>query len=56
MLRSPDLRRSLPFVAGAEPEAHRPAIDARPDVVIQDLEDSTPRQLRQSARDLGPGL
>lgn len=50
MLRSPDLRRSLLFVAGAEPGVQATALQARPDVLIQDLEDSTPRQLKDAGR------
>ena len=46
--RTPDLRRSLLFVAGAEGDAQARALEAYPDVIIQDLEDSTPNQLKEA--------
>jgi citrate lyase subunit beta / citryl-CoA lyase len=49
-MRSPDLRRSALFVAGADTELHTHALRARPDMLIQDLEDGTPVQLREAAR------
>jgi citrate lyase subunit beta/citryl-CoA lyase len=56
MIRPAELRRSLLFVAGAQPEMHRRALQAAPDVIIQDLEDSTPLQLKELARDLAGEL
>jgi len=56
MLRSPDLRRSLVFVAGADTDAHDETIRARPDILAQDLEDFTPPQLKESARQLSASL
>jgi citrate lyase subunit beta / citryl-CoA lyase len=49
-MRSPELRRSALFVAGADADIHAQALRARPDMLIQDLEDGTPAQLRQAAR------
>jgi citrate lyase subunit beta/citryl-CoA lyase len=46
----PDLRRSVLFVAGADARAHESALAARPDVLVQDLEDFTPRELKAAAR------
>ncbi|MEJ1158847.1 HpcH/HpaI aldolase/citrate lyase family protein [Prosthecomicrobium sp. N25] len=50
MDRPPDLRRSVLFVAGADARAHADAIDARADVLVQDLEDFTPPTLKDEAR------
>ncbi len=50
MIRPPDLRRSSLFVPGADAAAHAQALQAQPDMVIQDLEDGTPAALRESAR------
>ena len=55
-MRSPDLRRSALFVAGADAEFHAQALRARPDMLIQDLEDGTPTQLRQAARQCSAAL
>lgn len=54
--RTPDLRRSLLFVAGAEADAQARALQAYPDVIIQDLEDSTPNQLKEAGRQQAAGL
>lgn len=56
MLRSPDLRRSLLFVAGAEADAQALVLQAQPDVLIQDLEDSTPTQLKEAGRQCAAAL
>ena len=48
-VRSPELRRSTLFVAGADADLHAQSLRARPDMLIQDLEDGTPVQLRQAA-------
>lgn len=56
MIRAPDLRRSLLFVAGADRDAHAQALQARPDVLAQDLEDFTPPQLKDEARRLAADL
>lgn len=56
MLRAPDLRRSLLFVAGADAVAHAQALQSRPDVLAQDLEDFTPQQLKEAARQLAVDL
>jgi citrate lyase subunit beta / citryl-CoA lyase len=44
------------FVAGADTAAHAQALQSRPDVLVQDLEDSTPQQLKEAARQLLPDL
>ena len=56
MMRTPDLRRSLLFVAGADPDAQAQALQSRPDVLIQDLEDSTPQQFKEIARQRAAAL
>jgi len=48
MIRTPDLRRSLLFVAGADSAAHTHALQSRPDVLAQDLEDLTPPAVETS--------
>lgn len=50
MIRSPDLRRSALFIAGADADVQAQALLTRPDMLIQDLEDGTPVQLRDAAR------
>ena len=50
--RAPELRRSWLFVGGDDPDAHRAACDLGADVVIQELEDSTPPERRPAARAL----
>ena len=55
-VRSPELRRSTLFVAGADADIHAQALRARPDMLIQDLEDGTPAQLRQVARESSAAL
>ena len=55
-MRTPDLRRSLLFVAGADSDAHATALLSRPDVLIQDLEDSTPPERKETARQLAASL
>ncbi len=55
-MRSADLRRSTLFVAGADADIHAQALRARPDMLIQDLEDGTPTQLRQAARQCSTAL
>lgn len=55
-IRPPELRRSLMFLAGADTAAHDRALQARPDVLAQDLEDFTPPQLKVTARALAPAL
>lgn len=55
-VRPAELRRSLLFVGGADATAHQAALEARPDVLIQDLEDFTPPGLKQAARDLSADL
>lgn len=54
--RQPELRRSTLFVAGADADIHTQALRARPDMLIQDLEDGTPTQLRQAARQCSTAL
>jgi citrate lyase subunit beta/citryl-CoA lyase len=49
-MRDPDLRRSVLFVGGADAAAQAASLDASPDVLVQDLEDFTPAQLKQAAR------
>ncbi len=56
LMRSPELRRSALFVAGANADIHAQALQARPDMLIQDLEDGTPAQLRQAARQCSAAL
>ena len=56
MIRTPDLRRSLLFIAGADAAAHAHALQSRPDVVAQDLEDLTPPQSKQAARQMSADL
>jgi hypothetical protein len=56
MLRAPDLRRSLLFVAGADAASHAQALQSRSDVLAQDLEDFTPPQSKETARRLSAGL
>jgi len=56
MIRTPDLRRSVLFVAGADSAAHTQALQSRPDVVAQDLEDLTPQQSKQAAREMSADL
>lgn len=48
-MRTPALRRSFLFAAGADANAHAAALAARPDVLIQDLEDFTPDHLKEAA-------
>ena len=50
--RSPPLRRSWLFVGGDDAAAHTAACDLGADVVIQELEDSTPPEKRPQARSL----
>jgi citrate lyase subunit beta/citryl-CoA lyase len=50
ILPDPDLRRSVLFVAGADADAQARALDAAPDVLVQDLEDFTPAALKGAAR------
>lgn len=52
MRRSPALRRSWLFVGGDDDLAHRAACDLGADVIIQELEDSTPPERRPAARAL----
>jgi len=54
--RRPDLRRSVLFVAGADELAQANAIAAQPDVLVQDLEDFTPRDRKVAARRLSASL
>src|SRR5262249_1864158 len=56
MIRAPDLRRSLLFVAGADGAAHTQALQSRPDVLVQDLEDFTPQQSKHVAREMSADL
>jgi citrate lyase subunit beta/citryl-CoA lyase len=56
MVRAPDLRRSLLFIAGADRLAHEQALQSRPDILAQDLEDFTPAPLKETARQLSAGL
>lgn len=50
--RPPALRRSWLFVGGDDEAAHQAACKSGADVVIQELEDSTPPQRRAQARSL----
>lgn len=54
--RSPELRRTWLFGAGADAAVHDLMTNSRADVLIQDLEDSTPPQRRAEARAAAPGL
>ncbi len=54
--RPPALRRVWLFVAGADASAQVAALDARPDVIVPDLEDFTPPPLRPRAREMILGL
>lgn len=56
MFRPPDLRRSLLFIAGADTAAHEKALQSRPDILAQDLEDFTPPPLKEAARQLSATL
>ncbi len=56
MFRTPDLRRSLLFIAGADRFAHEQALQSLPDILAQDLEDFTPAPLKETARHLSAGL
>jgi citrate lyase subunit beta/citryl-CoA lyase len=49
-------RRSWLFVPGADPAAHRAALRSDADVLIQELEDLTPPELRPTARELSHEL
>jgi len=49
-------RRTWLFVAGADPSAHAAAARSGADVLIQELEDFTPPELRPRARKLAPAL
>jgi hypothetical protein len=46
----------LLFVAGADGAAHTQALQSRPDVLVQDLEDFTPQQSKQAAREMSADL
>ncbi len=50
------LRRAWLFVAGADAAAQAAALDARPDVIVPDLEDFTPPPLRPRGREMILGL
>jgi citrate lyase subunit beta/citryl-CoA lyase len=50
--RPPRLRRSWLFCAGADAGAQNAALEARPDVLVPDLEDFTPPPLRPRAREM----
>jgi citrate lyase subunit beta/citryl-CoA lyase len=54
--RPPHLRRTWLFVGGADEEAQAAALSSGADVIILDLEDFTPPELRSRARDLIPKL
>ena len=54
--RSPELRRTWLFGAGADPAMHDAMADSGADVLIQDLEDYTPPERRNEARALAPRL
>jgi citrate lyase subunit beta/citryl-CoA lyase len=49
-------RRTWLFVPGADPAAHAAAARSGADVIIQELEDFTPPELRPKARQLAAGL
>jgi citrate lyase subunit beta/citryl-CoA lyase len=46
----------LLFIAGADRFAHEQALQSRPDILAQDLEDFTPAPLKEKARQLSAGL
>ena len=48
----PVVRRTWLFVPGADPQAHETAARSGADVIIQELEDFTPPELRSKARSL----
>jgi citrate lyase subunit beta/citryl-CoA lyase len=50
------VRRTWLFVPGADPAAHAAAARSAADVLIQELEDFTPPELRPRARSLAAGL
>jgi citrate lyase subunit beta/citryl-CoA lyase len=50
--RPPGLRRTWLFVAGADAAAQAAALEARPDVIVPDLEDFTPPPLRPRGREM----
>jgi citrate lyase subunit beta/citryl-CoA lyase len=54
--RSPELRRTWLFGAGADAAVHEAMAHSGADVLIQDLEDFTPPERRAEARALAPGL
>ena len=54
--RSPELRRTWLFGAGADAAVHEAMTHSGADVLIQDLEDFTPPERRAEARALAPGL
>ena len=54
--RSPELRRTWLFGAGADAAMHAQMAESGADVLIQDLEDYTPPQRRAEARALAPAL
>jgi citrate lyase subunit beta/citryl-CoA lyase len=54
--RSPELRRTWLFGAGADPAMHELMAGSGADVLIQDLEDFTPPERRAEARALAPAL
>ena len=54
--RSPELRRTWLFGAGADAVMHETMAGSGADVLIQDLEDFTPPQRRAEARALSPAL
>jgi citrate lyase subunit beta/citryl-CoA lyase len=54
--RSPELRRTWLFGPGADAAMHEEMARSGADVLIQDLEDFTPPQQRQRARELAPEL
>jgi citrate lyase subunit beta/citryl-CoA lyase len=54
--RSPDLRRTWLFGAGADPAMHDLMTACSADVLIHDLEDYTPPERRAEARALAPAL
>ncbi len=54
--RSPELRRTWLFGAGADPAMHDEMARSGADVLIHDLEDFTPPEQRAEARALAPAL
>jgi citrate lyase subunit beta / citryl-CoA lyase len=54
--RSPELRRTWLFGAGADTSMHQAMSASGADVLIHDLEDYTPPERRAEARALAPGL